>query len=111
MKKQFTRKAIKNMKNYTVLAIGFCNLQHLLTLETPFGFSTGISGWDCDYYYSPDYEFIISMGNRPVGQEVSRDLCKKYENLAIELIEKHLKSEDLKVELQKLISEFVAEVK
>ena len=110
MKKLLTKKAVNNM-NYEILSIGYCDLQHLLKCEDAFGYSTGIYGWSCDYYYSPDYEFIISTGYRTIGKTVNTEIVKKYDNLAKVLIESNLKYEDLKTELQKLISEFIAEVK
>jgi len=109
MKKLLTKKAVRNM-NYTILAVGYGDLQYLLNMENEFGYSAGVNGWDCDYYYSPDYEFIISTGYRPVGQKTDYNICKKYDNMAHELIKKHIYGEELKIELQKLMAEFIEEV-
>lgn len=109
MKTLFTKKAIRNM-NYKVLAIGYCELQNLLACENEFGYSAGVYGWSCNYYYTTDPNIIISTGYSTVGEHVDYAIIEKYENLAREVRKNYLPWEAEKAELQKLMAAFLKEV-
>lgn len=64
MKLKATKADVK--KHYhRILSIGYCDAQHLLDYEKPFGYSAGVYGWACDYY---DIDGIcISTGYSPLA--------------------------------------------
>jgi len=107
MKIKTTKKAIKN-SGQKILKVGYCDLQYLLQGKNPFAYSTRVEGWACDYYEIND--IIISTGYAPIGDQVDYNIIKKYEALAREKGEKINGWDNLKVELDKLIIEFLGEV-
>lgn len=50
MKCKTTAKAIRANYGSRILSIGYCDAQALLRYETPFAYSSGVYGWNCDYY-------------------------------------------------------------
>ena len=63
-----TAKAIRENYGSRILSIGYCAAQALLRYETPFAYSSGVYGWNCDYY---DIDGVcISTGYRPIGKSV-----------------------------------------
>ena len=85
-KEKYTRKAIKEtFGNSNVLAVGYCNLQHLLYGLDAFGYSTRAEGWACDYYEIGNK--CISTGYSPIGTPVAYKICAKYDNKAREIVE------------------------
>ena len=51
-----------------------------LRYETPFAYSSGAYGWNCDYY---DIDGVcISTGYRPIGRGVDYIALKSYESTA-----------------------------
>ena len=103
MKKNVTKKSIK--ENYdTILKIGYCELQTLLSWEQPFAYSSGVYGWSCDYY---DFNGVcICTGYNPIGQTVDHDLIRDYEQKAIE-IRKICEFGEIYIKLNELIKEFI----
>lgn len=100
MKVKTTKKAI--MQNSAkVYAIGYCALQRLLNYQVPYAYSAGALGWCCDYYNLGNGR-TLSTGYSPAGENLPRELIRKYEDKA----EKLTKAEDLK----KLFAEFCEEV-
>jgi len=109
MKTLYTQKAVKNM-GYTIISVGYCDLQRLLRYEDAFGYSKGIYGWNCDYYTVNNQNVIICTGYRPIkGINVDSSICKKYEALAHDIINEFEYS-IAKERLNNLITEFVKEV-
>lgn len=99
----------KEMRSTNPIKVGYCELQFLLHQKAPFAYSSGMYGWDCDYYNVNGV--IISMGYRPIGREVDYKVVKKYENLARELAHKYLGYEETKEKLDLLIEKFLQEIK
>ena len=49
MKIKTTRKNIEK-NSYKIVSIGYCEAQHLLKYKSPFAYSSGVYGWNADYY-------------------------------------------------------------
>lgn len=91
MKKQVTRKMIKNTSNY-IIAINYRNAQNLLKGYTANSYCAGVYGWDCDNYdvYIYNLGFVtISTGYRPIKSKNINEsdleiyeLIKSYDDLA-----------------------------
>ena len=111
MKKLYAKKVIKGLYGDKIISVGYCDLQRLLKFEEAFGYSAGVNGWDCDYYYTDDFNIIISIGYRPIkGISAGYDVVKKYESLAKEVINMNLDFEVTKEKLNQLLKDFVNEV-
>ena len=82
MKCKVTMREVR--KNYrTIIAIGYCEAQYLLQYETPFAYSAGVYGWDCDYY---DIDGVcISIGYRPIGKPIDYEKLREAEAAAREI--------------------------
>lgn len=91
-------------KNYRILSVGYCDLQHLLAFSRPVAYSAGVYGWACDYY---DIEgVIISTGYSPIA---SKNTVCDYET--IRFYDKCAEQVNTKEEVEKLLSEFIKKVK
>ena len=108
MKIQTTKKAIKN--NYgKIVRIGYCDLQTLLSLESPFAYTAGVYGWNANIY---DLNGIaLVTGYRTFGDiSPSLELMEKYERKAKEVIDSIYNYEERKEVLKALIYSFLEEV-
>ena len=110
MKLQTTKTNIKN--NFvTILTAGYCELQYLLNHCSPFAYSAGVYGWNCDYY-QPSSKFggvCLATGyntDRLGGKRVSYELVKEYEQKACELVHDCTQTNKREV-LNNLIDEFI----
>jgi len=108
MKLKVTKKQIKN--NYTkIYAIGYCNAQNLLEGVTPFAYSSGSSGWSCDYYEIDG--ICISTGYAPIGESVDFDLLRKYDKKAGEIRSNYnVDYQKIKNKINKLLVKFINEL-
>lgn len=104
MKLKATKKEILNGYN-KVLRIGYCDLQHLLNYESPFAYSAGVYGWNCDYYNIDGT--IISTGYSPIGQDVDYNLIKEYNKKALEVRHNGQNYKDIDKKLKKLLKQFI----
>ena len=104
MKYKTTKKAIREMGD-PVYCVGYCNLQNLLRTVDPFAYSTRAEGWACDYYYIHDV--IISTGYAPIGRKTDYDLCREYDQKALEVLRELIPWEEQREKLEALASEFV----
>ena len=82
MKCKVTMREVRN--NYrNIVAIGYCEMQALLSYETPFAYSAGVYGWNCDYY---DIDGVcISTGYRPIGRHIDYEKLQEAEKAAQEI--------------------------
>lgn len=63
MKVKTTKKEVLKT-NQTVLQVGYCDLQNLLRLRNPYGYTCGADGWHADIY---DYgTTAICTGYQPL---------------------------------------------
>lgn len=105
MKIKTTKSAIKQ-GFYTVISIGYCDLQNLLNYVSPFAYSAGINGWACDYYEIGNV--CISTGYSPIGQSVNSDLIREYDTKAEKIkFNNSLDYSEKKVQVTYLLNEFI----
>lgn len=99
----------KSLSTYPVIAVGYCDLQHLLTTREPDSYCAGINGWDCDNYRVNS--FVISTGYRPIkGIHADYEVCEKYDSQAKQLCHSISDYTELSKELDNLLSDFISEV-
>ena len=84
MKCKVTKPSVK--KNYChIISIGYCDAQYILKAKDPFGYSSNVYGWACDYYDLTDSykNYCISTGYSTIGKSLDGigKLCEKYNNL------------------------------
>ncbi len=73
---------MRDGKAMTDFAAGYCEFQHLLNHKTPFAYSSGVYGWNCDYYELPG-GFILATGYRtPKATWIDGELAQKYDRQA-----------------------------
>ena len=111
MKLQTTKTNIKN-NFYTVLTVGYCELQYLLNYSNAFAYSAGVYGWNCDFYVpSTNYNGVcLATGyntDRLGGKRVSYELIKEYEQKARELLLDYNTQINKREALNILIDEFI----
>lgn len=83
MKKKTTIKNIKN--NYKTFYCGYCDLQHIFSLEEAQFYNAGVYGWNCDIYTSGN--IAITTGYRNMtGKRIPNEIIEKYENIAKEIL-------------------------
>ena len=96
--------------NYIILTTGYCALQNLLELSTADFFTSGVYGWNADFYTFNN--IAICTGYKPCkGVVIPVHIVKEYDRKAEEVI----KSIDLdyytkKEILNSLISGLITEV-
>lgn len=102
LKLKTTKKVIREGYN-TIINAGYCELQFLLKWSSPFAYTAGINGWQCDFYdinnicICTGYDTMHSKKH----PSASYALCRKYDDLA-------KKEMDGKKVLE-LVNEFVKE--
>jgi hypothetical protein len=101
-----TFKQIKN-NNSKVVNIGYCAAQHLLYFSNPTAYSSGIYGWNCDFYQITP-AIVIATGYRTMGKLTKYDVVEKYDNEAQKIIlNKSIPRDDKKSQIEKLILDFI----
>lgn len=76
MKIQTTNKEIKY--NFSkIVKTGYCNAQYLLNYKNPFACTSGVYGWNADFYEIGN--ICISTGYRPIGEKVEYNLLQDIE--------------------------------
>jgi hypothetical protein len=83
-----TKKQIKeNVHPDNLIALGYCDLQHLLRFENAFAYSCGVNGWACDYYELEhnNQKYVISTGYSPIGRRVDYKTTKTFDHLASQI--------------------------
>ncbi len=76
--------SIKQLKNQCrcIYKAGFCELQDILEYTEPQYYNSGVNGWNCDIYYSPEYDIAIVTGYRNlIGNKIPDELLNKYRNI------------------------------
>ena len=110
MKLQTTKSNVR--KNFgTILTVGYYELHYLLNRCSPFAYSVGVYGWNCNFY-QPSFKFsgvCIATGyntDRLGGKRVSYELVKEYEQKARELVNDYSQTNKREA-LNALIDEFI----
>lgn len=107
MKFQTTRKRI--MKNTpTVISVGYCDLQELLSYEEPAAYTAGRDGWNADVY-NFGYAAIVT-GYRPFGNvKPDYELVRRYERAANDITFTNMSDTKKKELLHEMITAFIKE--
>lgn len=63
-----------------VVAVGYCELQHLLHDVKPIAYTARREGWACDVYRLE--KFYISTGYAPFGKSLDYSFLKKFDDKA-----------------------------
>tara|TARA_Y100000310_G_C20337792_1_gene648341 strand:+ start:34 stop:423 length:390 start_codon:yes stop_codon:yes gene_type:complete len=120
IKLRATRKEMKE-NHYRVIGAGYCELQHLLKYKHPLAYSSGVYGWNCDYYYIYegynvlDAKTLIATGYRGVWSRnttASEKLIREYDDKACRVLSDNTVSQDLEEEIvHQLLVEFIQKAK
>tara|TARA_R100000734_G_C3286815_1_gene79361 strand:+ start:132 stop:479 length:348 start_codon:yes stop_codon:yes gene_type:complete len=113
MKLLATKKQIRNNTHEdNLISVGYCDLQRLLKFKNAFAYSKGVYGWTCDYYEleNNNETFIISTGYNPIGKQAPYQLVRDYEKKADVVISTSKDYEEMKIQLDKLINEFLSKI-
>lgn len=107
MKFKTTKKAIKE-GFAKIVKVGYCDAQNILRFENAVAYSSGGSGWGCDYYDLKN-GICISTGYDPIGSK--NEIVAKYEALAREVENDYNTSYEVRKEtIQDLYSRMVEEL-
>ena len=105
MKLKTTNKQIRANFN-TVLSIGYCDAQYLLSYKKPFAYSSGTYGWGCDFYETNNV--CISTGYRPIGEKLDYTLlCNLEEKARAICLDYNLDTETKKTKIDLLLAELI----
>ena len=108
MKFKTTKKSI-NGRYRSVIRVGYCDLQHLLTHLEPMSYTTGVYGWNADIYNINNV--VIVTGYRPFGNiKPDYTIVDKYEELAKNIYIDTKDYTECKAKLNNLINELIEEV-
>ena len=77
MKIEIKRKEIKNSEAL-VIKIGYTELSNLFK-DSNF-YVTSQYGWDCDLWFFPEENVIITKGYRPIGSLLPIEIEEKFKN-------------------------------
>ena len=109
MKLQTTNKQIK-ANFYKIIRIGYCDAQYLLNYKNPFAYTSGVYGWNADFYEIGN--ICISTGYRPIGEKVEYNLLQDIEKKAMNIcLDCTLNKESKEMQLDLLIQELINSVK
>lgn len=109
MKFKATSKEMR--ENYhNVIKLGYCEAQTLLSDYEPIAYSTGIYGWNCDYYLV-DNVLIVTGYRGMFGCSIPYKVVDKYEKKAQNIKHNYdLPYETRKKRINKLLHKFIAEI-
>lgn len=98
MKCKVSKPAVK--KNYChIISIGYCDAQYILKAADPFGYSSNMYGWACDYYdLTYGYgSYCICTGYNTIGKRLDGidKLCERYNNLYKKESERYMREEPI----------------
>ena len=108
MKYKATKKELTN-GYYRIIGIGYCQAWYLLDYEKCESYCSGSTGWSCDNYdidgvlISTGYNYI-SNKNTSYDYEKLRGYNQKAEEIRSNY---HMKWEDQKEQIRKLLNEFI----
>lgn len=100
-------KKIKVTRNslYNPYFCGYCDLQYLLRYQEPFGYNSGVYGWNYDAYFVGGMTICTGYRNMP-GKSLEK--CGEYEEKARAILENHnLKYEEQRELVNALLDEFI----
>ena len=85
MKKSISMKIYQFYKH--VFKTDYCNLSNICIRIEPDYYNSGIYGWNCDIYVNNKYDIMICTGYRNMrGKDIPTNILKKYDNIAVDII-------------------------
>lgn len=110
MKYRTTKKEVNNGYTYKI-CVGYCNLQYLLTYESPVAYTARREGWGADIYEINENTAIIT-GYAPFGNiRPEYDIQKEYDTAAEKIRHDYsLSYEEQRKQITELLYKFVEEV-
>lgn len=112
MKFKTTAKEIRD-NYYTIIGIGYCEAQYLLKHREPNAYSSGVYGWNCDYYIIDNV--VICTGYRNIINKHNHsnyNIVRDYDSKAEKIVHNYNLSWEAKEKaLEKLLHEFIVTVK
>lgn len=105
-----TQKAMR--ENYHIIGVGYCDAHYLLKGVDPIAYSSGVYGWQCDYYNVDGV--IISTGYSYIHNKnvkIDYETIQKYENKARALWNNNKPYHDTKKAVNKLLSKMIKEAR
>lgn len=108
MKFRTTQKEV-NRSYVNRIAVGYCNLQHLLNCKSPVAYTAGQYGWGADVY---DFgSTAIITGYAPFGNiRPDYDTCKRYDTAAEKICYGTVDWNEKNEQLSALVDKFIGEV-
>lgn len=104
-----TKKAVMNGYQ-TIIYTGYCDLQHLLQYSNVESHTERAEGWGADIYHISNNTCIVT-GYAPFGNiRADYETCRKYDDMAREIITPLIDFEDAKSRIDAIINQFVEEV-
>ena len=109
MKFKTTSKQMRDNYGDKAIQIGYCEAQTLLSDYEPIAYSSGVYGWNCDYYLV-DNVLIVTGYRGMFGRHISYKLVDKYEKKAITIKTNYdLSYEARKRKINKLLHRFISD--
>lgn len=110
MKFRTTQKAIR--EGYSnIIKIGYCNVQHLLSVKSPIAYTTRREGWGSDIYEITSNTCIVTgyapFGNIKPDYNVTREYDEKARKIRYDY---SLPWEEQEKKINALLIEFIKEV-
>lgn len=59
--------------SHRIASIGYCAAQHLLKYKSPFAYSSGVYGWNADYYDLGDVVIATGYRSLPASKNTKCD--------------------------------------
>jgi hypothetical protein len=106
MKFKTTKKAMRDA-SIKIVKVGYCDAQHILKFKDAVAYSSGINGWECDYYDLQNGIWICS-GYNPIG--VANDIIAKYEQMAVYTINYGYDYDTMKTIINDLYESMIGEL-
>jgi hypothetical protein len=97
-------------ENYNCIAVGYCQLQHLLTYASAPYYTDGVYGWNFDVYtfeYKGNNVAICTGYRGMVGTRVDYDIEREFEKRAETILTDDVQG-NKKERLDALIMEFIS---
>lgn len=99
------KEIIRNFKN--IIVVSYCELQDLLYFKDKDFYTCGVYGWNASIY-KIDNQTVVCTGYRPFGNiEIKREITKKYNSLACEILSSKASYEEKKDKINNLLDEFI----
>ena len=116
--KTTTKKIKENYSQNYILSIGYCDLQTLLKYESPRAYTSGVYGWNYDFYDVESVAICTGYRGMPTGKDFDYSIVRKYETKAQKIADRRKKDNQTweqfdnkkRADINKLLKSFIKEV-